>query len=1325
MSRRIAVLSLIVLGVVAFGAHADVSGVVITREGAPVIGATVSAYALESSAETRARLLSDSPQRAALASGETNKEGAFRLKVDSAVFEVEVRQDGFAPASLRATRDEELGAIMMRDAGTRTGRVSGPGGAVPNARVIWHGRPGGELVAVTDGEGRYTMPDPAEWAVSVTVLAPGHAIFEEARTRSPLTRAPDADVRLEEGVTITGRVVAADGKAPVAGVSILVDGWPLAVSAEDGSFTAPNAPARWTVTRAIKGDASASRTKKDDDLVLRLEKAPRLSGVVRDAESRTPLAGVEVWAAEQGGSMARRLLADGAAAVSVITDAKGAFSFDLPTGSYEINARMPGYSFTGVEASLTPGARVDRLLPGARLARLTGTVLDEDGQGIAAASVARMRERGAGFGPRMMVVAGQAWTAPDGRFVLRNIEPADSIRFEAEKKGFPSGETDRLSLSGGETKGGVVITIPRGIEVVGTVTDANGIPLSGVAVTSAPASPGNRGMFRVMVGELMGDEPDTVMTSGDGRFSMQVKKGLTDFSFKLAGYATRQVSGVEVAPGLEPIEATLDEGAVIEGRVVRAGGAGVEDVNVAALSESGMQSAITLPDGSFVIQDLTPGPMMLMAGKEEEFIQQMRRVTAPDRDVVIEVPPGETVSGRVVDKETGEPVKDFQAGIQNSMRGGGMRIMGPPNTRSFRDESGMFVLENVPTGPLQLLVTAPGYVDQAVPGLVVEEGKPLTDLEIELDRGTTITGQITGPDGRAVQGASVRVESEDDAGMPRGFRFGNPVDAEGSYRIEAVAPGERTLVVTARGYLEQTKTIDVSGREMKVDVTLGKGATVTGTVVSDMGAPVPDAYVGIADDRMFGNATARTDSAGNFRMEGIEPGRYTFEARKSGMGDGILEDFDVRTGAPVRIVMPAGATITGSVRGIDASEYARVQVVASADSGSASAMVSSSGSFRIDGAPTGSVRVFARMTGFGGSNTETKTVEVQTGGQAVVDLEFRTDTSVSGRVTKNGRTVDGAMVRFSPKSAAVQTRATATTDSRGNYEVTGLAPGDYDVTVIGMQDLSTYTEETSVRGSTTFDIDIETARVDGRVVDADTGRSIPAAEISLEPKGQAGGFLIGRNADSDPAGNFVMEDVAPGSYTARASKSGYGQQVFDLEVGRSGASGVEFKLASTDGARVRVVDGRDGRALDAFARVEDLQGRVAWEGSIRGSDKGTKIPLAAGSYRITVWASGYAGQPAGLSAPSQDAAIGVTPGGKLQIDASGDRARSGRLLGGDGREYFLSPYSRQGIRINPGTRTLDGIAPGSYSLVVYSEDGSVEDTLPVTITEGRTTTVRL
>jgi hypothetical protein len=1323
MSRRIAVFVPIVL-LFALGASGELTGVVINRDGAPVMGATVSVYPLEPSADRQARLLSENPERLALATGETNKDGVFRLDADVPVVDVLIRHAGYAPATVRMLKDEDVGAIALANAATKTGTVRGPGGVVAGARVVWRGRNGTEIVSVTDAEGRYSIPDPTEWASGVTVIAPGHAIFEETRMRAPIARPPGVDVRLEEGVSVSGRVVAADGKSPVGGATIAVDGWPLAASGEDGAFVARNAPSRWEEVRAIAGRQSAARTRRVDELVLRLEPTPRVSGVVRDADSRAPLAGVEVNVSEQAGPM-RVIFGDGTGGHRAVTDAKGAWALDLPAGSYEVQARMPGYSFASVEVSLAAGAKADRAIPGTRLARLTGTVLDEDRQGVAAATVAPRRDGGMGFGPRMMMMTSPAWTGPDGRFVLRNVQPSDALRFEASKKGLPAGETDRIALSGGETRSGVVITIPRGIEVTGIVTDARGVPLSGVAVTSSPSRPGNRGMMQLVIGDLAGDDA-AVLSDRDGLFSMRVRQGPADFSFRLAGYAPRRVTGVQVAPGVEPLEVAMEPGAAIEGRVVRADGSGVEGVNVGVIAEGAMASAVTLPDGSFLLEDLVAGPMMLMANKEDEFIQQVKRVTAPARDVVIELPPGVTVSGRVVDKETKKPVTDFQAGIQNDLRGGGMRIVGPASARSFRDEAGSFVLENVPAGRLQLRVTAAGYVAQSVPGLVAEEDKPIRDLLVELDRGTTISGKITGPDGRAIQGATVRIESEDLGPGMRGPGWGNQADAEGSYTLEAVEPGERTISFSARGYLDETRTVEVSGRTMKLDVTLGKGATVSGTVVTDTGAPVADAVVSVRGSAASGRTSARTDSGGNFRLEGIEPGLHTFEARKTGLADGQVENVDVRTGAPVRIVMPMGATITGRVTGVDSAELSRVQVVAISDGGDASAMVGSSGAFRIDGAPTGSVRVFARMTGFGGSNTETKTVEVQSGGQAVVDLEFRTDTLVSGRVTKNRRALDGAMVRFTPKSAAIQTRATATTDSRGEYELKGLAPGDYDVTVLGMQNLSPYTTSTRVDRSTSFDIDIETARVEGRVVDADTGQGIVAAEISLQPRGQAGGLLVGRGADSDPSGSFILDDVAPGAYTARASKTGYGQHVFDLEVATSGASGVEFKLASTDGARVRVVDGRDGRVLDAFARVTDLMGRTAWEGQLRGSDKGTKLPLAAGSYRLTVWASGYAPVVTGLSAPTQAAVVAVTPGGKLQIQADGDRARSGQLLGSDGAPVELSYFSRQAaIRINPGTSTIDAIAPGAYSLVVMREDGSVESTHPVTIMEGRTTTLRL
>ena len=115
----------------------------------------------------------------------------------------------------------------------------------------------------------------------------------------------------------------------------------------------------------------------------------------------------------------------------------------------------------------------------------------------------------------------------------------------------------------------------------------------------------------------------------------------------------------------------MDPGVEITGRVTR-GGVGVEGVDVNAFSQEGMANAVTGPDGSFRLADLTPGQMMLNVMKRDAFIQQMRPTNAPAQDVVIELPPGGRISGRVVDKNSKNP-HDVLGRISTGAGGGGMR----------------------------------------------------------------------------------------------------------------------------------------------------------------------------------------------------------------------------------------------------------------------------------------------------------------------------------------------------------------------------------------------------------------------------------------------------------------------------------------------------------------------------------------------------------------------------------------------------------------------------------------------------------------------------
>ena len=197
-----------------------------------------------------------------------------------------------------------------------------------------------------------------------------------------------------------------------------------------------------------------------------------------------------------------------------------------------------------------------------------------------------------------------------------------------------------------------------------------------------------------------------------------------------------------------------------------------------------------------------------------------------------------------------------------------------------------------------------------------------------------------------------------------------------------------------------------------------------------------------------------------------------------------MKDVDVASGAPVRIVLASGATIYGYVRGLTEQELGSTTVEARGTGGISSASVDSTGAYRLEGAPTGTVRVMAVVQPRNMSGRKTspsQTVQIAAGASQQVDLEFRSDTVVSGRVMRNGRAVSGAQVSFSPRPGGPQTSASGATDENGVYNISGLEDGNYSVYVTDMQRFNTYTTTFEVRGSSTFDIDYTATNLRGRV----------------------------------------------------------------------------------------------------------------------------------------------------------------------------------------------------------------------------------------------------
>lgn len=1305
---------------------AAITGIVMTNDGQPIAGARVSIRAFESNDAARARLLSASPEAIPITSTQTDSKGAFTLESPKdATVDLSVYARGFEPLQQRIERDEEVGALALPKNEPRKATVTAGGKPVAGAIVVVRYSSYVHFTK-TDDQGRYEAPDPKR-ARGISVVHPDYAVNDETFVTLNGVNASALQRTLVAGSAFKGHVVSGEKDTPVAKATILVDGWPLATSSDDGTFTIAHMPPKWKTITARKDSLLGQRaySTKETSATIRLATGATISGRVTDAKTHVPVSGAIV-------TVGTRRFGPGADnSTQALTDAKGGYSIVVPAGTYMVLADHPGYSTRPADASGVAGQRTAKDLAIEPLARVSGVVLDESRRPVVVAALGTettesMRR---GMPPmRMMLTGESAVSGPDGRFSLR-VSADEELKVCATKRGLPPAKSDSLQLTPGERRSGMVLTIPSGIAVSGRAIDSHGDPLSGVGVTAVEAEGGQRGMMMRMVLSGAPDlNDDAVLTASDGTFTMRVKEGSYDFTFRREGLAPKTVRGQNVSVTSSPmVEATMEPAVEITGRVIR-GGVGLENVLLMGMAPgTNGVTAITGPDGSFTLSGLAEGSIRVMARKEDDFVQESRNLTAPARDVVIEVRAGGRITGRVVEKDSGKPITSFQAGITTSRSGGGMVMMGPPQMRSFTSDDGSFTLDSVPPGATVLVASAPGHASGRL-NINVEEGKEVSGVELQLDTGVKLVGRVTGANGSPLSDVQVRVLPSPTGGFATsGMDRSSITDADGEYSIEALEAGEESVSFSHPKHAASRKDVTLKGRETRLDVQLTSGGRVTGSVVTESGAPVAEADVEASSGS--GWESARTNANGVFELESVTPGRYRFRASKTGLVEGVLNDVDVSSGTPVKIVLKSGGSIYGRVSGLSAQELALAMVMADASSSSATGTIDASGNYRIEGVASGTVRIQSwsgnPMTGTS-RRAATKTVELAPGGSQQVDIDYSDDIVIKGRVTRNGMPVAGASVNFFARGNSSRGSGGAPTDNDGLYSIQGLEEGEYSVMVNDAQRASPYSTTYHVRGSNTFDIDYKVNAIRGRVLDVSTNEPLANASVQLRNASSTEGPRMSRGGVTDSTGSFIIDSVASGSYTLTASKDGFANEVKDLYVGDSAPADLELHLARSAGVTLTVVDARDGRAVSARASVFDMQGRMVdesrWSFFGGGDATSLKIAVPPGSYTATIWASGYAPRSISFQSPSTQT-VPVSIGGTLEVRSKHNESLRIRLIDASGQPYprFSSAPPSQELLPSPGTTTLQNTAAGVYTLQLLRGE-AVIDSKSVVVMEGRTVT---
>lgn len=586
--------------------------------------------------------------------------------------------------------------------------------------------------------------------------------------------------------------------------------------------------------------------------------------------------------ADPGGGGARPL----AAAPAV---ARAAATTELPAAAARAPAESP---------DLTGWAGPGQPLSGAGQAptQLNGRVIDRSGSAAQGAVV------------QLLVAGSDAWSVEaaatsiscavdgEGRFRVDGAPTARPLLLEARHPERAPTRVPVRALEPGEARDVGDILLAPGTTLVGTVSSEAGGLLPGARVELLEG---------VSAGPLVAHA-----TSGpDGRY-------------ELPNLGARQYTVVASAAGharLESVQAfllgpvgpswTVDfvlplADQALEGRARDAGGRPVGPLDL-RLRLRRTQHAGSLQfegrsdtEGRFRFEPVPAGRYELELESGDWYLPRevlLDTALGPDQEVVVE--PALTLAARVV--ASGALPTTLALTIQPEGRSGARVLAGRPVRRTpSLDAEGRFALPGLRPGVYTLLVEAEGFAPVTSAEWRIEPGpaSAVDELVIALAAGGSLRGVVD----PVLEGVRVELrEGEWDPASPLEDSFptaplggrGAPVDAEGGFLIEHLAPGRYVVTARAPGHpathlrdvqVEEGRTRDVG----KLELTAG--GRVEGRVTGLDGRPRAGAKVRLRSPDV--HLATTTDADGSFRLEAVPAGRYEVSAVPASLAEALTQE---------------------------------------------------------------------------------------------------------------------------------------------------------------------------------------------------------------------------------------------------------------------------------------------------------------------------------------------------------------------------------------------------------------------------------------------------
>ncbi len=326
-------------------------------------------------------------------------------------------------------------------------------------------------------------------------------------------------------------------------------------------------------------------------------------------------------------------------------------------------------------------------------------------------------------------------------------------------------------------------------------------------------------------------------------------------------------------------------GNAISGAKLELAGFGLAQVSVDA------QQRETDSAGYFLFEGVDPGMMVLQVGADGYAPQTVNNVLL-DQENLVYLEATATVAGRVLVRETGQPLESFSLRampLTVSGSSGLFRMAESMDSRNFSDPDGAFSM-GLAAGSYRLEASAPELTAGRT-NVEVEPGQQQTNVVIYVSQsGGTIQGHVRLADGTNPQGAVVYL-SDASSQLHNVFAFadqmnggGYAVNSDGLFEFTGLPEGAYGVTARLSGFATaQQGPIDLrEGRTAgSIQLVLGAGGTLQGYVYKD-GAVETGAVVSIVGNGVSQMAT--TDRNGFYILEHLPAGTYM--ASKISMGSG-------------------------------------------------------------------------------------------------------------------------------------------------------------------------------------------------------------------------------------------------------------------------------------------------------------------------------------------------------------------------------------------------------------------------------------------------------